>query len=149
LFPDSEDSRAMTQEIPLDPRLAADSVPIGSLALCEVRLQDDARFPWLVLIPQRAGLSEVFELSVAERAIAIEEIAQCSAALRAVTQCLKINVGALGNIVRQLHIHVVARNEGDAAWPRPVWGVGARIPYGETEKAELIARLRSALAMRG
>jgi diadenosine tetraphosphate (Ap4A) HIT family hydrolase len=133
----------------LDPRLKADSIAIGMLALCEVRLQNDARFPWLVLVPQRKDVTELFALEVTDRTAAIEEIAQCSAALRAVTNCLKINVGALGNIVRQLHIHIVARNEGDAAWPGPVWGVGARIPYGETEKADLIARLRSALAMRG
>ncbi len=137
----------MTQEISLDPRLASDSTAIGRLSLCEVRLQDDARFPWLVLVPQREGMSELFELSFSDRAAAIEEVAQCAAALRAVTQCLKINVGALGNIVRQLHIHVVARNEGDAAWPGPVWGVGTRVPYSETEKSDLIARLRSALAM--
>ena len=139
----------MTKEIPLDPRLARDSVAVGTLALCEVRLQDDARFPWLVLVPQRAGVTELFELAAADRATAMEEITRCAAALRAVTQCLKINVGALGNIVRQLHSHIVARNEGDAAWPGPVWGAGARLPYGEAEKADLIARLRSALAMRG
>ena len=138
----------MTKEISLDPRLAADSIAIGMLALCEVRLQNDARFPWLVLVPQREGLAELFELSAADRATAIEEISQCGAALRAVTQCLKINVGALGNIVRQLHIHIVARNDGDAAWPGPVWGAGSRVPYSETEMIDLIARLRSALAMR-
>ncbi len=139
----------MTKEVSLDPRLAADSIAIGRLALCEVRLQDDARFPWLVLVPQRAGLTELFELSAADSALAMQEIAQCSAELHTVTQCLKINVGALGNIVRQLHIHIVARNESDAAWPGPVWGVGVRVPYSETEKTELIAQLRSALAMRG
>ncbi len=139
----------MTQEISLDPRLLRDSVAIGRLALCEVRLQDDTRFPWLVLVPLRHGVTELFELSAADRAIAAEEIAQCGAALRAVTQCLKINVGALGNIVRQLHIHIVARDETDAAWPGPVWGVGSRVPYSETERAALIARLRSALAMHG
>jgi diadenosine tetraphosphate (Ap4A) HIT family hydrolase len=139
----------MTKEISLDPRLAADSIAIGKLALCEVRLQNDARFPWLVLVPQREGLIELFDLPEAERATAMEEIARCGAALRAVTQCLKINIGALGNIVRQLHIHVVARNENDAVWPDPVWSAGERVPYGETEKADLIERLRSALAMRG
>lgn len=139
----------MSKESSLDPRLAADSVMIGKLALCEVRLQDDARFPWLVLVPQREGLSELFELSPDDRATAMEEISQCGAALRAVTQCLKINVGALGNIVRQLHIHIVARNENDAAWPGPVWGSGARVPYSETAMTELTMRLRSALAMRG
>ncbi|MBX3519684.1 MAG: HIT domain-containing protein [Xanthobacteraceae bacterium] len=139
----------MTKEISLDPRLAADSIAIGKLTLCEVRLQDDARFPWLVLVPQRENVSELFELTAADQGAAMEEIVRVSAALRAITQCLKINVAALGNIVRQLHIHVVARNEGDAAWPGPVWGAGARVPYGETEKTDLIERLQSALAMRG
>jgi len=139
----------MTQEISLDPRLAADSIAVGALALCEVRLQDDARFPWLVLVPKRAGVTELFALDAPDRTVLMEEIAQCAAALRAVTDCLKINVGALGNIVRQLHIHIVARNEGDAAWPGPVWGAGMRVPYGDTERADLIARLRSAFAMRG
>jgi diadenosine tetraphosphate (Ap4A) HIT family hydrolase len=133
----------------IDPRLAGDSVAVGMLTLCEVRLQNDARFPWLVLVPQRENVTELFELSEADRATTMEEIAQVSAALRAVTQCLKINVGALGNIVRQLHIHIVARNEVDAAWPGPVWGVGTRVAYTEAEMADLIARLRSALAMRG
>ncbi|MGE0604956.1 MAG: HIT domain-containing protein [Xanthobacteraceae bacterium] len=139
----------MTKEISLDPRLTADSVAIGKLALCEVRLQDDARFPWLVLVPQRENVSELFELAAPDQAVGMEEIARVSAALRAVTQCLKINVGALGNIVRQLHIHIVARNEGDAAWPGPVWGSGTRVPYDDAQKADLIARLRSALAMQG
>lgn len=139
----------MTKEYLLDPRLAADSIAIGSLTVCEVRLQDDARFPWLVLVPQRKGVSEFFELSAPDRAALFEEITSVSAALRAVTNCLKINVGALGNIVRQLHIHVVARNEGDAAWPGPVWGSGARVPYANAEKAALIAQLRSTLALHG
>jgi diadenosine tetraphosphate (Ap4A) HIT family hydrolase len=139
----------MAKEISLDPRLASDSIAVGALALCEVRLQDDARFPWLVLVPKREGATELFDLSATDRASAIEEITQCGAALRAVTGCLKINVGALGNIVRQLHIHIVARNEGDAAWPGPVWGAGARVPYDVAERDDLIARLRSALAMHG
>jgi diadenosine tetraphosphate (Ap4A) HIT family hydrolase len=139
----------MTKEIPLDPRLLADSIAVGRLALCEVRLQDDARFPWLVLVPLRQNASEFFELAAPDRAVLCEEIASVSAALRALTQCLKINVGALGNIVRQLHIHVVARNEDDAAWPGPVWGTGTRVPYGEAEKAALIARLKSALDLHG
>ncbi len=134
-------------EFSLDKRLAADSIPVGELRLCRVQLQDDARFPWLVLVPKRAGLTELFDLSPDERMTLIEEAALCGAALRAVTQCLKINTAALGNIVRQLHIHVVARNDGDAAWPGPVWGVGERKPYEAAERDDLIARVRSALAM--
>lgn len=132
----------------LDPKLAADTTEIGDLTLCTVRLLNDARFPWLVLVPQRAGVAELFELSASDRAALIEEVSQCAAALRAVTQCLKINVGALGNVVRQLHIHVVARFESDAAWPGPVWGAGTEIPYEKAAQDELIARIRSALAMR-
>jgi len=139
----------VTQEISFDPRLASDSIAVGRLSLCEVRLQDDARFPWVVLIPLRSNVTELFDLSAQDRAALMEETAQCGAALRAVAQCLKINVGALGNIVRQLHIHVVARNESDAAWPGPVWGAGQRVPYSEAERSELISRLRSALAMHG
>jgi diadenosine tetraphosphate (Ap4A) HIT family hydrolase len=150
LFPRNEAGGDMTAaEFSLDQRLSADSTAVGDLQLCAVRLQDDARFPWLVLVPQRAGMSEIFDLSPDERAMLIEEAAQCGAALRAITQCLKINTAALGNMVRQLHIHVVARNEGDAAWPGPVWGVGQRVPYDAAVRDDLIARLRSALAMRG
>nr|HMN50759.1 HIT family protein [Xanthobacteraceae bacterium] len=108
----------------LDPRLEADSLLVGNLALTQVRLHNDARFPWLVLIPRRPNLAEIFDLSEAERATLTEEVSACGAAVRAVTQCDKINVGALGNIVRQLHVHVVARFERDPAWPEPVWGFG-------------------------
>ena len=135
----------MTKEFSLDPRFLADSIAVGMLPLCEVRLQNDARFPWLVLIPRRKDVSELFDLSAADQAQLFKEITTVAATLRTVTQCLKINVGALGNIVRQLHIHVVARNENDPAWPGPVWGSGVRAPYGDAEKAALIARLMSAL----
>jgi diadenosine tetraphosphate (Ap4A) HIT family hydrolase len=149
LFPGNEAGGDMTAaEFSLDQRLSADSAMVGELQLCAVRLQDDARFPWLVLIPRRVGLTEIFDLSPDERAMLIEEAALCGAALRAVTQCLKINTAALGNIVRQLHVHVVARNDGDAAWPGPVWGVGERVSYEAATRDDLIARLRSALAMR-
>ncbi|MCW5680840.1 MAG: HIT domain-containing protein [Xanthobacteraceae bacterium] len=132
----------------LDPRLEADSLLVGDLALTQVRLHNDARFPWLVLIPRRPNLAEIFDLSETERATLTQEVSACGAELRAVTQCDKINVGALGNLVRQLHVHVVARFERDPAWPGPVWGFGTRTPYAAETSADLIARLRSALAMR-
>jgi diadenosine tetraphosphate (Ap4A) HIT family hydrolase len=135
-------------EFSLDSRLDADSAAVGLLELCQVRLQNDARFPWLILVPQRAGLTELFDLSPDDRRTLIDEAAQCGAALRAVTQCFKINTAALGNVVRQLHVHVVARYEGDAAWPSPIWGVGKQIPYEPAMRDDLIARIRSALAMR-
>jgi diadenosine tetraphosphate (Ap4A) HIT family hydrolase len=106
---------------------------------------NDRRFPWVVLVPQRAGLCEIFELASADRALLIEETAGVAQALQRVTSAAKINVGALGNIVRQLHIHVVARRPDDAAWPGPVWGSGARTHYPAGAAASFAAELRSAI----
>jgi len=89
----------------------------------------DARFPWIILIPKRPGAIEVHDLSAEERTVLIEEIAKTAAALKEVTGADKINIGALGNIVRQLHVHVAARFEGDATWPGPIWGSGPARPY--------------------
>ncbi len=115
----------------LDSRLARDTVRVTDLTLCSVRLMQDARFPWLILVPRRAGAVETLDLSPADQARLWAEITQSAEALRAAVNPLKLNIGALGNIVRQLHIHIVARNEGDAAWPGPVWGSGAAVAYGD------------------
>lgn len=132
----------------LDPRLAADGPALGDLPLCHVRLVDDARFFWIVLIPRRRGLVEIIDLPAAERPILMEEIAAASAALKAVSGCAKLNVAALGNIVSQLHVHVVGRTVGDAAWPGPVFGVGTREPLGEMLAGRAMA-LRAALGLAG
>jgi diadenosine tetraphosphate (Ap4A) HIT family hydrolase len=132
----------------LDPRLAADTCPIASLPLCDVLLMDDARYPWLILVPRQTGLVEIADLDDADQATLWQEVNQAAAALRQVAPCEKLNVAALGIVVRQLHIHVVARNEGDAAWPRPVWGQGKAAPYEATARAALIDPLRDALAVR-
>jgi diadenosine tetraphosphate (Ap4A) HIT family hydrolase len=131
----------------LDPLLAAESVPLAPLALCEARLFDDSRFPWLVLVPRKAGLVELIDLDPRERMAVTEDIAQAAEALKAVTQCYKLNVAALGNQVRQLHIHVIARFQNDAAWPQPVWGKGARVPYSDTARGEMVAKLQAALGL--
>jgi diadenosine tetraphosphate (Ap4A) HIT family hydrolase len=136
----------MSAGFELDPRLAADTRPVARLDLCEARLMDDARFAWLVLVPRRAGLVEIADLSPSERTLLWHEVDRAGAALRAVAPCDKLNLGALGNIVRQLHVHVVARREGDAAWPGPVWGSGPAEPYGETARELLAEKLRTALA---
>lgn len=128
----------------LDPRLAADTVPVTTLALCEVRLLDDRRFPWAVLVPVRAGAIEIVDLAAGDRARLIDEIALVSAALRTAFAPDKVNVGALGNVVAQLHVHVVARFRTDAAWPGPVWGTG-REPYDETARARAVGTLRAAI----
>ena len=132
----------------LDPRLAADTLPVARLDLCEVRLMDDARFAWLVLVPQRAGRVEVADLTPSERTLLWHEVDRAGAALRAVAPCDKLNLGALGNIVRQLHVHVVARREGDAAWPGPVWGNGPAEPFAEAARTLLVGKLQAALSSR-
>jgi diadenosine tetraphosphate (Ap4A) HIT family hydrolase len=129
----------------LDPRLASDTLPVAELPLCRVLLMNDARFPWLILVPAKPGLAELFDLDAADRARAVEEIATASRALDFVCSPDKINIGALGNIVRQLHIHVVARHAGDPAWPGPVWGFGAPVPYTPDERATVAARFLAAL----
>lgn len=129
----------------LDARLAGDTVVVGDLPLCRVLLMRDERFAWLVLVPRQAGLVEVSDLAEADRVALWREVDQAGAALRAVAPCDKLNIGALGNIVRQLHVHVVARVEGDAAWPGPVWGSGKAEPYADIEA--VAERLRRALSM--
>ena len=128
----------------LDPRLAADTLPAGHLPLCEVRLMNDARFPWLILVPRRAGLREIHDLSPADRALLMEEATAASAVLAA-HGAFKVNVGALGNMVAQLHVHVVGRQDGDAAWPGPVWGSGTRQPYADHAGQHLADTLSRAL----
>ena len=130
----------------LDPRLQADTHPVATLPLCELRLMDDARYPWLVLVPRRAGMVEIADLAESEQAQLWRETSQAAAALRAVAPCDKLNLGALGNIVRQLHLHVVARTEGDAAWPGPVWGSGAAALYATDALAARLDALRQKLA---
>ena len=133
------------QNFILDPRLEADTTLIADWALSRVLLMEDARFPWLVLVPRRASASELHDLSHAERLVLIEEIARGGRGLAGLTGVSKINVGALGNIVPQLHVHVVARKQSDAAWPGPVWGHGAAIPYEGEARDALISQLRQAL----
>lgn len=102
----------------------------------------DARYAWLVLVPRRAGLVEIADLSADERATLWREVDVAADALRATAPCDKLNIGALGNIVRQLHVHVVARVEGDAAWPGPVWGFGVAEVYTGDEAERRLSALR-------
>lgn len=129
----------------LDQRLAAESVLAVSLTLCDVLLRDDARTLWVVLVPRQAGLEELHELSADDQAQLMVEIGQVSKAVADIAQPTKVNTGALGNIVRQLHVHVMARYERDFAWPGPAWGVGERVPMDEGMLAERLAALRARL----
>lgn len=131
----------------LDPRLDADTFAVGELALSTVRLMDDARFPWLILVPQRPGLVDLLDLSEADAATMNAEIRQASRVLRELTSPFKLNVAALGNAVRQLHVHVIARFEDDPAWPKPVWGVGTAAGYDPATADTLITRLRTGFGL--
>ena len=135
----------MTQHFTLDPRLEKDTRPVFSLALSDVLLMNDSRFPWLIMVPRRAGKAELIDLDRADRASLMEEIALVSEALKAVTACEKLNVGALGNAVRQLHIHVIARFSADPVWPGPVWGHGEAVAYRPEDRHKFIEQIRAAL----
>ncbi len=129
----------------LNPRLEGDSYPVMDLELCAVRLMKDANYPWVLLIPRRSDMIEVIDLEPDDRARLMDEICAVSEALKKSTDCEKLNVGALGNQVSQLHVHVIARFRSDAAWPGPVWGVVPPLSY-DTDKAEqLINDLRCAM----
>lgn len=106
----------------LHPQLVRDTLFVGDLALSSVLASRDAGYPWLILVPRRAGVSEIIDLDAADRAVLMTEIAAVSGALKALTGCDKLNVANIGNIVAQLHVHVVARWQGDAAWPKAMWG---------------------------
>jgi diadenosine tetraphosphate (Ap4A) HIT family hydrolase len=131
----------------LDPRLEADSVAVASLALSDLRLMKDARFPWLLLVPRRAGVTEIIDLDERDRLTLFGEINGASSALKAATACDKLNVAAIGNLVPQLHIHVVARFRTDPVWPRPVWGSGAAVAYDEAARDRLVSRILASLPM--
>lgn len=128
----------------LHQRLQDDTIGITCLALSRVLLMNDSSFPWLILVPEREGVSEIHELCVEDRSILIEEIAVASEIIRQLYSPDKINIGALGNLVPQLHIHVIGRFRTDRAWPGPVWGAGTARPY-ETEELDIVSsRIRKA-----
>lgn len=129
------------QGFEIDPILGRDSIEIANLGLCQLRLNNDRRWPWLVLVPQRPGMEEIFDLTPLDQTMLTFETNMAAQALKRVTGATKINVGALGNIVRQLHVHVIARFEGDANWPHAVWGFGNRQVWPEDDKAAIIKNL--------
>ena len=135
----------MSPAFELDPRLAVDSHLLAEGPLSQLRLMDDLRFPWLLLVPQVAGASELADLDGAQQGQLLAEIDRANRALRAWQPCDKLNLGALGNIVRQLHLHLVARREGDAAWPGPVWGSGAMERATQETRVRRLAQLRALL----
>ena len=131
----------------LDDRLAHDTLVVGDMALSRVLLMNDARWPWLMLVPRREGLVELTDLDAADRALLIEEAARVALFLKAYAEADKINVSALGNVVRQFHLHLVARAIGDVGWPGPVWGHGAATPYDPANARAFIAAARTGLGI--
>jgi len=137
-----------TPEWELHPMLVREALPVGDLALSRLLAARDAGYPWLMLVPRRVGVSEIFELGVAEQAALIGEISQVSMALKALTNCDKINVGNIGIVVPQLHVHVVARHRGDPAWPRGMWGAAPPKAYEPGVLEKFVEDMRKALNLK-
>lgn len=138
-----------TEDFTLDPQLAADCHRIGELPLSRVLLLDDRRYPWVILVPRRAGVREIYELTHADRAALLEESCLVGAAMMRLFGGEKLNIGALGNLVAQLHVHHVVRFSRDPAWPGPVWGHSPAVAYGAAERDETLGLLRSQLPLTG
>jgi diadenosine tetraphosphate (Ap4A) HIT family hydrolase len=136
----------MTSAFTVQPQLAADTIAIGDLALSSVLLMDDARFPWFILVPRRPEISEMTDLSGEDAAGLMEEIRIATRVMLELAKPDKVNVGALGNVVPQLHVHVVGRFRSDPAWPGPVWGHGSRSPYPAHAAAALAERAAALFA---
>lgn len=126
----------------LDTKINLDTMLIEQLKLSQLRLMRDSRWPWLLLVPKREGVSEIYELNDSERVDLMREICATSRILQTLCNPDKINVGALGNIVQQLHIHVIARRFNDPGWPGPVWGHGEARQYAETDLAQFAGKVR-------
>ena len=129
----------------LDARLAGDTHLIGDLGLSRVLLFDDTRWPWLVLVPRQPGLRDLIDMARDDQHVLLDEISRCAHVLHALDKPDKLNIAALGNVVAQLHVHIIARYTQDAAWPRPVWNVGERQPYPTEALRQRLAGLRTAL----
>lgn len=129
----------------LDPQLAADTFALGDWPLCRLLRMNDRGYPWLILVPRVANIREIIDLPESDQQVLMSEIARASRALRQLLQPDKINVAALGNMVPQLHVHIIGRFTGDAAWPRPIWGVKPAELFDTTSAGIETSRWQSAL----
>jgi diadenosine tetraphosphate (Ap4A) HIT family hydrolase len=130
----------------LHPQLASDATAVGDLPLARTLLMNDANYPWLVLVPRQADIVEIIDLDDDQQMQLMSEITLLARVLRDVTGCHKLNIAAIGNVVPQLHVHIVARRRDDAAWPKPVWGAVPARAYEPQERARLIAAIRREVA---
>jgi diadenosine tetraphosphate (Ap4A) HIT family hydrolase len=133
------------REWSLHPQLAQDTVPVGDLPLSRVLLSNDANYPWLILVPRRPALTEIIDLEENEQVQLLGEVGAAARVLKSVTECDKLNIAALGNMVAQLHIHIIARRHSDAAWPNPVWGAAPPIAYSPALRQGFIGAIRRGL----
>lgn len=129
----------------LDTRLANDTWVIGDYPLCRLLLMSDASYPWFILVPRREAVSEIFQLSAEEQHVLWQEVTGLSETLKDTFRADKMNVATLGNVVSQLHIHVIARRKTDSAWPAPVWGHHPALPYSDEQAADIRRKLRLVL----
>ena len=129
----------------LDQRLLQDTLPVGDFPLSRLLLSNDSQYPWFILVPRRAQISEIFQLPDAEQAQLWKEATALSKVLSQLFQADKMNVGALGNVVSQLHMHVIVRHKSDIAWPAPVWGKHPAVPYSTEQVEDILARLKTVL----
>jgi diadenosine tetraphosphate (Ap4A) HIT family hydrolase len=127
----------------LHPQLKKDCFVLGKFELCQVLLMNDSQFPWFILVPQRADIREIYELTDAEQVTLIRESSYLAKKLVEIFNADKLNVAAIGNIVPQLHLHHVVRYENDKAWAAPIWGKFAAVPYTEQQRNSLLERLKS------
>lgn len=129
----------------LDPRLQQDTLIVGDFALCRLLLMNDAQFPWFILVPRRDAVSEIFQLDIADQRLLWQEASELAETLKDTFAADKMNVASLGNIVGQLHMHVIVRRRDDAVWPAPVWGKLPAQPYSAEQLAVVMTKLRMAL----
>src|SRR5262245_29735821 len=136
---------AVSPQWELHPQLANDTAVVGDLTLSRVLASRDANYPWLVLVPRRSSAIEIIDLDEADQRELWGEIAVIARALRALTRCDKLNIAAIGNVVPQLHVHIVARRRTDVAWPKPVWGAVPAIPYAPGALDRFVTAVRHAI----
>jgi diadenosine tetraphosphate (Ap4A) HIT family hydrolase len=142
----NDDQAGVHAVFALDPRLQQDTLPIGDFPLCRLLLSNDSNYPWFILVPRREDISEIFQLDVADQQQLWQETTALAEMLKDSFDADKLNVAALGNVVSQLHMHVIVRKREDAAWPAPVWGKHPANPYNAEQVAVIRERLRLVLA---
>ncbi len=136
-----------TSPFQLHEHLQKDCIAIGRFSLCQLLMMNDSQFPWFILVPERADIKEIYQLTVADRQLLSEESCFLAENMAELFKADKMNMAAIGNMVSQLHIHHIVRYQSDKAWPAPVWGKFSAQPYTEQQSVELIAKVKAQLKM--